>query len=323
MYQINMSHRSYPHRTFNKTHSSHNHNDRSNNNIDRSNKIMDTLNDLKDYMFDCKNLRQFTKHNMDFVSLNDTKSINKVEHIKNSTSIDFTKFTKDSKIDFKKETELQNNSNSIINKDKDKNKNKDNLYKPKQRDSLFWCFFILKYGFSKYEMEVGNQHFPIEKQEKFKYIDLLRKQDTKELIKMHKIKPLSLLEDDLANQERISIKTFFALCIVENINIILIDKRKLYEIITTDDPKIHIIHKNSITYEHHIEMDILPEKMSMYRETYYKMPNFDASLKSMTSYKVDELLELCKKLDINVENNELHSKKRSKKDIYELLVQQF
>jgi len=319
-----MSHRSYPHRTFNKTHSSnnhnHNHNDRSNNNNERSNKIMDTLNDLKDYMFDCKNLRQFTKHNMDFVSLNDTKSINKVGHIKNSNPIELTK---ELKIAFKKETEVQNNSNPI------KNKDKDNLYKPKQRDSLFWCFFILKYGFSKYEMEVGNQHFPIEKQEKFKYIDLLRKQDTKELIKMHKIKPLSLLEDDLANQERISIKTFFALCIVENINIILIDKRKLYEIITTDDPKIHIIHRNSITYEHHIEMDVLPEKMIMYRETYYKMPNFDASLKSMTSYKVDELLELCKRLDINVENNtnkentELNSKKRSKKDIYELLVQQF
>ena len=303
-----MSHKSYTNsytnykpRNFNKTNKPNDYNT----NTDRSKQVIETLEDVKDYMFDCKNLRQFTKHNMDFVSLNDTKSIN------NSVPINQTKKTR----------VLDNKPNSYI--------KKDDIYKPKQRDSLFWCFYILKYGLSKYEMEVGNQHFQIEKQEKFKYIDLLRKQDTKELIKMHKIKPLSLLEDDLANQERISIKTFFALCIVENINIILIDKRKLYEIITTDDPKIHIIHRNSITYEHHIEMDMVPEKIIMYRETYYKMPNFDASLKSMTSYKVDELLELCKKLDIDVENktnkehNELNTKKRSKKDIYELLVQQF
>ena len=89
-------------------------------------------------------------------------------------------------------------------------KPKDTIYKPGKKDSLFWCFYILKYGLSKYEMEVGNQHFTIEKQEKFKYIDEIRKTNNKDLIKTHKIKPLSLLEDDLANQERISIKTFFA-----------------------------------------------------------------------------------------------------------------
>jgi len=50
----------------------------------------------------------------------------------------------------------------------------DEYFKPRQKDSLFWCFYILKYGFGKYEMEVGNQHFVIEKQEKFKYIEQMR-----------------------------------------------------------------------------------------------------------------------------------------------------
>ena len=50
------------------------------------------------------------------------------------------------------------------------------------------------------------------------------------------------------------------------------------------------------------------------------MTNFDVSLKSIASYKVEELLEMCKKLDINVTND---NKKKSKKDIYELLVQNF
>jgi hypothetical protein len=39
----------------------------------------------------------------------------------------------------------------------------------------------------------------------------------------------------------------------------------------------------------------------------------------MTSYKIDELIELCKKLDINISIQE-GKKKITKKDIYELLV---
>ena len=253
-------------------------------------------------MFDSKNLRQFTKHNIDFVR--DTKAAPTGNLVKDKVKPNFTEHVKE-KVVNKKDT---------VNKDK--------FYKPFKKDSLFWCFYILKYGFSKYEMEVGNQHFPIEKQEKFSYIEQFRKTTNKELLKMHKIKPLTLLEDDLANQERISIKTFFALCIVENINIILIDKRKIFEVLTTDDVKINVVHRNSITYDHQIELDVSPETINMYKETYYKIPTFDVSLKSITSYKVEELLDLCKKLDINTTSGS-EKKKISKKDIYELLVQQF
>jgi hypothetical protein len=261
--------------------------------VDQLNELIKPDGLLNKHIFNGKNLRQFTKHIIHF----------------SSTSLNISNDKKDSNINLKKQMVTK----QIVTKDA--------IYKPYKKDSLFWCFYILKYGFSKYEMEVGNQQFSIEKKEKFKYIDELRKQVNKDLLKIHKIKPLSLLEDDLANQEKISIKTFFALCIIENMNVILIDKRKVYEVLTTDDPKIHVIHRNSITYEHHIELDIPAEKYIVYKETYYKMSNFDTSLKAMTSYKVEELLELCKKLDINTEIKE--KKKMTKKDIYELLVQQF
>jgi hypothetical protein len=57
------------------------------------------------------------------------------------------------------------------------------------------------------------------------------------------------------------------------------------------------------------------------------MSSFDATLKSMGSYKLEELIDLCKKLDINIDQkvNENKNKKEgkqkmTKKDIYELLV---
>ena len=47
------------------------------------------------------------------------------------------------------------------------------------------------------------------------------------------------------------------------------------------------------------------------------MSSFDSILKSMGSYKLDELTDLCKKLNISIEASK---KKITKKDIYELLV---
>ena len=261
---------------------------------DNNTVVYNVVAELQDYMFTGDNLKQFNKHNFELIGQN-TKRLNRDKFVSSNAE---------------KEKEMQIE------------KVKDDIYKPFQTDSLFWCFYILKYGLSKYEMEVGNQHFPIEKAEKFKYIELFRTK--KDILKINKIKPLADLENDLANNPRISIKTFFALCIVEKINILLVDKRKIYESITNDETKINVIHRNSVSYEHSIEYNVPDDKLANYRDTYYKVQGFDSGLKSMTSYKVDELLELCKKFDIDTVNTaESTKKKLAKKDIYELLVQNF
>ena len=253
--------------------------------------VYNVVDELQDYMFTGDNLKRFNKHNFGLIGL-DSKKLKPNQPRKENTEVKTNK------------------------------KDTDNIYKPYQTDSLFWCFYILKYGLSKYEMEIGNQHFAIEKAEKFKYIETLRK--NKDILKINKIKPLSELENDLANNQRISIKTFFALCIMEKINILLVDKRKIYESITADGSKMNVVHRNSVSFEHSIEFNVPDDKLVLFRDTYYKVQGFDSGLKSMTSYKSDELLELCKKLDIDVSNMKgNNSKKPTKKDIYELLVQNF
>ena len=190
-------------------------------------------------------------------------------------------------------------------------------YYPKQKDSLFWCFYILKHGYFNYEMEINNNYFVVEKTEKFKYIELLRK--NKDILKIHKIKPFTLLEDDLANKDKISIKTFFALCVLEKLNVLLVDKRKYIDLLCADvddSNPIHVIHKNHQTTNHYIEVNASAEIINKYKQTYYKMDCLDSKLKSVGSYKLDELIELCNKLDININNQ----KKQTKGDIYNLLV---
>jgi hypothetical protein len=177
-------------------------------------------------------------------------------------------------------------------------------------------------------MEIGSQHFLVEKTEKYANIDLLRTKQNKDLLKINKIKPLSDLEDDLANKERISIKTFFALCVIEKMNILLVDNRKIYQSINNDSLIINVIHRNSKTYEHHIELNVSNETISEFREKYYNVSGFDKALKSMAAYKVDELHDICKQLNINILDNMKETvnakpKKLTKKDIYELIVQNF
>lgn len=262
--------------------------------------------DLQDYMFTSTNIDRYTKHMIqipDSINLRPKSSLKNIEK-----KVNKPQFAEEDKIKNKCEVKRK----------------KETMYRPKQKDSLFWCFYILKHGLSNYEMEINNQYFVVEKNEKFKYIDLFRK--NKDLLKLHKIRPLTELEDDLANKDKISIKTFFALCIIENINVLLVNKRKVYELLCTDvDEKhpVNVIHRNNETYEHLIELDVTEEIIQKYRETYYKMSSFDATLKSMGSYKLEELTDLCKKLDINIE--ECKSKKEgkqkiTKKDIYEFLV---
>jgi len=289
------------------------------------------LYDLEDYMFTSKNMNRYTKHMIQNVT--QPKSSTKYIEQINKEQINKEQINKE-QINKEQINKEQINKEQInkeqINKGlvRLKEKKKETMYKPKQKDSLFWCFYILKNGYFNYEMEINNQYFVVEKNEKFKYIELLRK--NKDILKIHKIKPLTELEDDLANKDKISIKTFVALCIFENINMLLVNNRKIYELLCTDiDEKhpIHIVHRNNKTYEHSIELDTTNEIIQKYRDTYYKMNNFETTLKSMASYKLDELIELCKKFNINIEeytdsqkDEEKGKKKMTKKDIYNLLV---
>lgn len=297
--------------------------------------------ELEDYMFTSKNINKYTKHiiqNTKDIIERETNVIEKKNVSKENILNETINVLKPRASTKNLEIRESDNENITFLKPRASTKNLEirephnkkqlskigeTMYTPKQKDSLFWCFYILKNGFSNYEMEINNQYFIVEKTEKFKYIELLRK--SKELLKIHKIKSLTEIENELANKNNISIKTFFALCAIEKINILLINKRKVYELLCCDVDQSHpynIVHRNNETLVHSIEVEPTHETVQKYRETYYMMNSFDAALKSMGSYKLDQLLDLCKKLDINLEQNVNtgDKKKRTKKDIYELLV---
>jgi hypothetical protein len=188
-----------------------------------------------------------------------------------------------------------------------------------QKDSLFWCFYVLFFGFDKYEM-LGNQHFVEEKKIKFQYIDIFRSK--KDILKMYKIKPLSEIEDELANKEVIGIKSFVALCIVANLNVMIINKHKYYEIKMNDTEKITIIYQYSQPLKFVMDLESTEEKLNNYRNTFFKLDNLNYKLKSINSYKIEELIVLRDKLGIKL-NDDISNKKLTKKSLYDEIFLHF
>lgn len=174
------------------------------------------------------------------------------------------------------------------------------IFLPKHKDTLFWCFYVLYMGIDKYDM-IGNKHFVEEKELKFKMIELIRSK--KDVLKMHKIKPLSDIENDLANNQQITLKTFIALCIINSISVMVVTNHTYFESIHVSSDissNTYVIHKSTgepVKYSLHLTPSDT-DKINYYREHYYNMPSLDNKLKSITSYKYEDLLEICNKLGI-------------------------
>jgi hypothetical protein len=194
---------------------------------------------------------------------------------------------------------------------------KERFYFPKETDQLFWMFFIFQNGNDIYEL-TDTSKFLVEKEKKMDCIVKIR--ENKKQLASYKIKGIKdTVEDDLVNSKQIDIKTFFALCITHNMNIMYIHKQKYYELKCDPDnqnPPL-VIHRIDVpTLKYGYELDITPEKVNAYKETHYSAHSFLSPLKCISSYKVSDLRDICKKVNIE---EELFIKK-TKPQLYQLII---
>jgi hypothetical protein len=193
------------------------------------------------------------------------------------------------------------------------------LYIPKEQDTLFWCFYIMKNGFEKYET-LPYKNYLVAKQIKIDLISIIRK--NKDIVKKYKFDSISSIENNLANENNINIKSFFSLCAIENLNVIYINKNSYFELIMNDSDiyyKLQDISKYGNKFGFTLASEELLQNI---RNSLYKINNIEKPIKSLSIYKISELQEICNKLSIELidKNN---GKKKSKKDLYESIIQYF
>jgi len=187
-------------------------------------------------------------------------------------------------------------------------------FEPNDKDTLFWCFYVIRHGIEKYHM-LERRNFILEKKLKIEYIELLRKE--KQMLKTYKFATLTHIEDQLANHAKIDFKTFITLCTLENINIHFIKNKTCFTHLMNDTEDVFVIFY--LDKDRYAFQKINKNELVKYTESYYVLDNMDKPLKSIGSYKVHELIDICSKLGIETIRSD-NKKTKTKPELYESIV---
>ena len=172
------------------------------------------------------------------------------------------------------------------------------MFIPVEKDTLFWSFYILKHGIDAYQ-NLHQRNVVVEKNIKIQYIEKFR--ENKSLLKENKCGPLTHIENHLLNERAIDMKTLQALCILENVSCVYLYEKCFFEInINNEDigsSKIGMIAKQKYPekYGYVESCDV-----AHIRKTKHHVDNLSKPLKSISSYKLNDLIELCKKLQVSI-----------------------
>ena len=193
-------------------------------------------------------------------------------------------------------------------------KREENIFFPEYVDTLFWCFYIIHYGWDNFE-NIGKNTFKIETTTKIDLVTLLRNNEGK--LKQYK-KNRQNCELDLTAQPMISFTTFEALCIVFDLNIVIIKNKQLLMMKYGSDTKktyaIHIVDK-----KYGLEEDITNIKLEKYIGNCLLIKKLDKPLQGISSYKIKDLHDICDKFKIPIIDK--YGKKKTKPNLYQSILE--
>ena len=200
-------------------------------------------------------------------------------------------------------------------------KEKESVNCIKEKDSLFWTFFTMVNGDVAYEL-LKPIHLVKEKKIKIEYIEKLRQ--NKVLLKQHKFATLIHIENQLLNETKIDLNTFFSLCVLENINIFYVYKKTFYELILDDSKPTFIVYRNNNNNNNSLKYTFEKittgfEILEKYRTDLYKIDVLNKPIKALSFYKLQELVDFCNKLNLDIINKETNKPKK-KQELYEAIV---
>ena len=209
---------------------------------------------------------------------------------------------------------IKNKKNINYDKNEIKKKetlNKSDFFKPKYKNTLFWCWFIYNNGYKDYEFSIDNG-FRVEEEYKIKMVELVR--TNKKLLSLHRLK-IGEIENNIL-YEMLSIQSMLALILIKNVNLFYIDNKVFYQKIMNDDDEYCIICKNDDgTFSLWNNTKKFP--LYIYKNSLLEIVNLKKPLKGLSAYKVDDLVQMCLKLKHTIMND--NGKRKTKKELYMLI----
>jgi len=191
-----------------------------------------------------------------------------------------------------------------------------NIFVPGEKDKLFWCFFIMQNGMEKY-LSICQNHFQIETSTKISIAESLKKNEI--LLKQNKLKR-DIIENELVNENKITMDGMKALCVLHRMDLLVICKNMFYKISGLSNNEMLVIEKDKNDNFGVIE-NISKERIQNILTNYYEIVDYKKKIKSVSSYKLDELKAIANKFKITLVDN--IGNKKTKNKLYEEINTQF
>ena len=166
------------------------------------------------------------------------------------------------------------------------------LYVPKQRDPLFWCFYIVLHGITQYE-QIARKSFVTEKE--FKIESVAKVRERADELKAFKIKRNDV-EDALVNRPKLSLNAMRALSLVYDVSILYTKSSVYYEFN-------HGAAANGvIVYEKgrpgvYLDKDVEQYKANIRKGRWY-VEDPAKPIKAVSAYSAGDLRDICEQLSI-------------------------
>ena len=207
----------------------------------------------------------------------------------------------------------------------------DEYIEPMQQDTLFWCCYIIAYGYNDY-LQIGRNYGVRELEEKQKILEFVKTNSSKVKNTNYKITNVAIqeiLSELMTVQKQTSMLVLISMLVYYNINLLVVDKTgkcmlefwankdnipRMDTICNDDNALTYILYKNEQgKYKLQLE-NLATSKIYELKNNLIVLDHYNKSLKSMTNYKVDELEAMAKKLGLLNDN-----KKYKKNELYELV----
>ena len=185
---------------------------------------------------------------------------------------------------------------------------------PSQKDSLFWCFYIAKYGLFEYELNKINS-FKIEKDMKILAIEKLR--EKKAILKEKKIK-LTLIEADLITKQFINVHCLQALCIAFDVSIKYVTNTCYYNFYYGDDNISFVKNQKTHNAKCFVKCEPTKDELNKIDLEYFYIENVAKPILGQNNYTLSALQDVCSKLNIPIKDN--NGKRYVKKKLYDAIV---
>ena len=214
-----------------------------------------------------------------------------------------------------KETETETETNTIIDesvkqddiiipKDEIHLFNNKDYITPTHKDSLFWCLYILKYGYNDYIQIQRN--YVVKKMETHQnIIDFL-------LPRQHKMKGVNtriskariqeMFSDMMTNHKDTHMINVYGIICFYEFNVIMLDESKNTFIrFHADDPEekpTYLLRKDGYNNYSVVDEALTEEKLQTISEKFVALESFEKPLKGISNYKTDDLDVYIEKLGI-------------------------